>query len=52
MAIKYREAEELRLTTRKNLTAAPENWMRFLRTLSRPDSDCRTVSERNGGRCL
>ena len=34
MAIKYREAEELRLTTRKNLTAAPENWMRFLRTAS------------------
>ena len=29
MAIKYREAEELRLTTRKNLTASAENWMRF-----------------------
>ena len=34
MAIKYREAEELRATTRKNLTAAPENWMRFLKTAS------------------
>ena len=34
MAIKYREAEELRLTTRKNLTASPENWMRFLKTAS------------------
>ena len=34
MAIKYREAEELRLTTRKNLTASPENWMQFLKTAS------------------
>ena len=34
MAIKYREAEELRLSTRKSLTANPENWMRFLRTAS------------------
>lgn len=34
MAIKYREAEELRLSTRKNLTATPENWLRFLRTAS------------------
>ena len=34
MAIKYREAEELRRTTRENLTRTPENWMRFLRTAS------------------
>ena len=34
MAIKYREAEELRLTTRKDLTASPENWMQFLKTAS------------------
>ena len=34
MAIKYREAEELRLSTRKDLTATSENWMRFLKTAS------------------
>ena len=34
MAIKYREAEELRQTTRKNLTASAENWMTFLKTAS------------------
>ena len=34
MAIKYREAEKLRLETRKKLTATPENWMQFLRTAS------------------
>ena len=34
MAIKYREAEELRFTTRKNLTSSPENWLKFLRTAS------------------
>lgn len=34
MAIKYREAEELRLSTRKNLTLTTENWLRFLRTVS------------------
>ena len=34
MAIKYREAEELRLSTRKELTATAENWMRFLKTAS------------------
>ena len=34
MAIKYLEAEKLRLETRKKLTATPENWMQFLRTAS------------------
>ena len=34
MAIKYREAEKLRLETRKKLTATPENWMQFLKTAS------------------
>lgn len=34
MAIKFREAEELRLSTRKKLTATSENWIRFLRTAS------------------
>ena len=34
MAIKYREAEELRLSIRKNLTATQENWLQFLRTAS------------------
>ena len=34
MAIKYLEAEKLRLETRKKLTATPENWMHFLRTAS------------------
>ena len=34
MAIKYREAEELRLSTRKELTATAENWMHFLKTAS------------------
>jgi len=34
LAIKYREAEKLRLETRKKLTATPENWMQFLRTAS------------------
>lgn len=34
MAIKYREVEELRLTTKKELTLSPENWKRFLRTAS------------------
>ena len=34
MAIKYREAEDLRQSTRRSLTTTPENWMRFLRTAS------------------
>ena len=34
MAIKYREAEKLRLETRKKLTATPMNWMQFLKTAS------------------
>ena len=34
MAIKYLEAEKLRLETRKKLTATPENWIQFLRTAS------------------
>lgn len=34
MAIKYREAEELRLTTRKNLASSKENWQQFLTTAS------------------
>jgi len=34
LAIKYLEAEKLRLETRKKLTATPENWMQFLRTAS------------------
>ena len=57
MAIKYLEAEKLRLETRKKLTATPENWMQFLRTASNTYKysyssvdDCRTVSERNS-RC-
>ena len=32
MAIKYREAEELRQTTRQNLAKSVENWTRFLKT--------------------
>ena len=32
MAIKYREAEELRQTTRQNLARSVENWTRFLKT--------------------
>ena len=32
MAIKYREAEELRQTTRQNLARSIENWTRFLKT--------------------
>lgn len=34
MAIKYREAEDLRMTTRQELTSSPENWLKFLRTAS------------------
>ena len=34
MAIKYREAEELRQSTRKALTQTPDNWMQFLRSAS------------------
>ena len=32
MAIKYREAKELRQTTRENLAKSVENWTRFLKT--------------------
>lgn len=32
MAIKYREAEDLRMATRQELTSSPENWLKFLRT--------------------
>lgn len=34
MAIKYREAEDLRMATRQELTSSPENWLKFLRTAS------------------
>ena len=34
MAIKYREAEELRQSTRKALTQTPDNWMQFLKSAS------------------
>lgn len=34
MTIKYREAEDLRMATRQELTSSPENWLKFLRTAS------------------
>lgn len=34
MAIKYREAVDLRMSTRQELTSSPENWLKFLRTAS------------------
>jgi N12 class adenine-specific DNA methylase len=34
VAIKYREAEDLRMATRQELTSSPENWLKFLRTAS------------------
>lgn len=34
MAIKYREAVDLRITTKQKLTSSAENWLSFLRTAS------------------
>lgn len=34
MAIKYREAVDLRMTTKQELTSSSANWLRFLRTAS------------------
>lgn len=34
MAIKYREAVDLRMSTRQELTSSSENWLKFLRTAS------------------
>lgn len=34
MAIKYREAVDLRMSTKQELTSSPENWLKFLRTAS------------------
>ena len=53
MAIKYREAEELRFTTRKNLTSSPENWLEIPAysvkhlqiQLCRSIDDSRTISK-------
>lgn len=34
MAIKYREAVDLRMSTKQELTSSSENWLKFLRTAS------------------
>ena len=51
MAIKYREAEELRRTTRENLTRTPENWMKLSISLDTITSKKRAVHRfRAGGK--